>query len=228
MAGFRWAVATGSRFVSGTYEPFKTEAIERVLRPGNAVVDVGAHVGYYAALAAKRVGPTGMVVAFEPRPLNLRFLRRHVEWNGLQNVRIIEAGVGDRSGTASFDTRAGTGTGHLAEGGDLLVTTVRLDDLYRDGEIPRVDFLKIDVEGGEVGVLRGARELIAAERPIILVATHGEEIHRQVIQLLDEHRYRHHVLDAGASSGDTEVLAEPAERRPGAGTTNPSGTRPSS
>jgi FkbM family methyltransferase len=211
LAGMHWAIVTGSRFVSGTYEQFKTEAIVEVLKPGDAVVDVGAHVGYYTALASKLVGPTGTVIAFEPRPLNLRFLRQHVEANRLDNVRVVEAGVGDRRGPAAFDSRTGTGTGHLADDGDLIVDAVRLDDLYRDREIPRANFLKIDVEGGELGVLRGALELVRAERPVILVATHGEELHRQVVRLLADLDYDHEVLDTGGRSGDTEVLATPRQ-----------------
>jgi FkbM family methyltransferase len=209
LKGFRWSPVTGSRFISGTYEAFKTQAYLDVLQPGGVVVDVGAHVGYYAALASMLVGPEGRVVAFEPRPLNLRFLKRHAQANRLHNIEIVEAGVAARSGEASFDTSYGTGTGRLAEGGDLPVRTVRLDDFFRDGELPRVDFLKIDVEGGEVDVLKGGSDLIHDQLPVILVATHGHALHEEVVRFLDDLGYRHRVLDAGGSSGDTEILAIP-------------------
>ncbi|MQA92085.1 MAG: FkbM family methyltransferase [Gemmatimonas sp.] len=209
LAGYRWAAATGSRFISGTYEPYKTRVFLDVIRPGEVTVDVGAHVGYYVALAAKLVGAEGKVVAFEPRPLNLRFLKQHVCANHLDNVEIVEAGVADRSGTAKFDTGFGTGTGRLAEGGDLTVPTVSLDDFFHRGDLSRVGFLKIDVEGGEVDVLNGGAEMIRDQLPVILVATHEDRLHENVIGFLDDLGYRHRVLDAAGSSGDTEVLAMP-------------------
>ncbi|MEX2571870.1 MAG: FkbM family methyltransferase [Gemmatimonadota bacterium] len=212
LAGYRWSAATGSRFVTGTYEPSKTRAYLDHLRPGETVVDVGAHVGYYAILAAKLVGPEGRVVAFEPRPLNLRFLRLHLRLNGVANVELHEAGVAASSGRSAFDTRTGTGTGRLAADGDLDVRTISLDELYQGGELVRVDFLKIDVEGGEMEVLRGAHTLIRETMPSILVATHGDDLHRAVTELLDELGYSQRVLDAQGRSGDTEILAIPPSR----------------
>lgn len=209
MAGLRWGLGTGSRFVSGTYEPFKTQAYLDSVKPGDVVFDVGAHVGYYVALASQQVRPTGQVIAFEPRPLNLRFLKRHIRWNGLTNVQVLEVAVASEPGNASFDTRTGTGTGRLSTGGDLLVQTVSLDDLRRRGDLPAPDLLKVDVEGGELGVLNGAVETIRDSKPIILVATHDATIHAEVTAFLDRLGYEWRVLDTQGRSGDTEILAKP-------------------
>ncbi|MEX0912339.1 MAG: FkbM family methyltransferase, partial [Gemmatimonadota bacterium] len=100
----------------------------------------------------------------------------------------------------------------LAADGDLDVRTISLDELYQGGELVRVAFLKIDVEGGEMEVLRGAHTLIRETMPSILVATHGDDLHRAVTELLDELGYSQRVLDAQGRSGDTEILAIPPSR----------------
>lgn len=210
LAGLRFSVACGARIASGTFEDYKTRGLLEHVRPGQTVFDVGAHVGYYTALCSKLVGPAGRVVAFEPRPVNVRLWRLHAECNGLANAALIEAAVGDREGRARFETRTGTGTGHVAAEGDLEVRMLRLDDLVARGEAPAPGFLKIDVEGGEVAVLEGARETIRAARPAMLVATHGEALHSAVTAILGANGYSWTVLDPGVAHGDVELLALPA------------------
>ena len=111
LQGRRWVVASGSRFIRGTYEPLQCAAFERLVRPGHVVFDVGAHVGFYTVLSSSLAGPAGRVVAFEPLPANLRYLRRHLALNGCANVTVVPICVGDREGTARFDDSGGTGVG---------------------------------------------------------------------------------------------------------------------
>jgi FkbM family methyltransferase len=212
LKGKRWCAAAGIRFIRGTYEEYKTNAYLRYLHGGDVVYDVGAHVGYYTALAATITGEGGKVYAFEPRPANFSYLKRHVRVNGLANVTPIEASVGSREGTARFDNETGTGTGHVDANGRLTVKMVCLDELHARGEIPLPDFLKIDVEGGETDVLKGAVAVIEQGRPVILVATHGDDQHAFVEAFLTERSYVYHVLDQGGAKGDIEILALPAEK----------------
>jgi FkbM family methyltransferase len=178
MQGQRWVVATGSRFIRGTYEPVQSAAFVRLVRPGDVVFDIGAHVGFYSVLSSRLAGPAGRVVAFEPLPGNLRFLRRHLALNACANVMVLEVCVGERSGTARFDDSHGTGVGHLSSGGALDVQVRALDELIAAGELPVPDLIKMDVEGAEVRVLQGAEQVLRASRPTLIVSTHGEELDR--------------------------------------------------
>ena len=70
------------------------------------VFDIGAHAGYYTLIASKLVGGSGHVVAFEPAPRNLRYLRRHLSLNHVSNVTVLEVAVSDRAGVGRFDVGA--------------------------------------------------------------------------------------------------------------------------
>jgi len=212
LKGEKWIAATASKFILGTYEPFKTAAYLQNLHEGDVVYDVGAHVGYYAAIAATLVGKRGQVFAFEPRPLNIIYLKRHIQVNQMSNVQVIEACVGDKSRQCRFETRTGTGTGHISEQGDITVDMVCLDELFSEGELPKPNFIKIDVEGGEVLVLEGARRVIQESQPIILVATHSDSKHKFVTDFLDSFGYKYRILDKKGGSGDTEILALPKKQ----------------
>ena len=209
LKGARWAATSGMRFVRGNFEPYKTDALLEALRCGDVVLDVGAHVGYYTVIAARAVGQEGRVAAFEPRPMTARFLRRNVELNSLSNVRVYEAAVGEQAGTAWFEGRTGTGTGHLAARGDIEVPVLVLDELVESGELPPPSLIKIDVEGGELDVLNGAMRTLNAHRPVLLLATHGETLHRDCLAMLERLQYKWRILDPGGESGDIEILAWP-------------------
>jgi FkbM family methyltransferase len=212
LQGKKWSIATGVNFIKGNYEAFKTKAVVASLKPGDIVFDVGAHVGYYSATAALLVGPGGRVFSFEPRPGNIRLFERHMRVNHFANVTLTKSGVGRTNGTARFDARTGTGTGHLADDGNLEISIVALDDWVQRVSAPLPDFLKIDVEGGEIGVLEGGEALIARAKPIILVATHGEKPHAFVLSFLARHGYTYRELDHEGHSGDVELLASPPSR----------------
>ena len=205
----RWVAASGTAFIRGSYESFKTEAYQRSVEAGDVVYDIGGHVGYYAVVASVLAGESGRVFTFEPRPLNIAYIKKHVRANRLSNIEVIEAAVSDSSGSARFESRTGTGTGRLSAGGDLEVRTVVLDDLIDGSRYPPPDFVKIDIEGGEVCALRGMERSISSYRPKLLVATHGDEEHSFVLDFLERHDYDYEVLNEDAPRGDTEILAIP-------------------
>ena len=86
-------VITPSMLAYGTWEPVETSLLLDNLRPGDTVIDVGANVGYYTLLAARKVGPRGKVVAFEPDPESFSFLKRNVKANGFTNVVLEQKGL---------------------------------------------------------------------------------------------------------------------------------------
>jgi FkbM family methyltransferase len=164
-------------------------------------------------LASQAVGPSGRVFAFEPRPVNVLCLRRHLRLNRCDNVEILQVCVGNRSGGALFDTRCGTGRGRLSASGNLQVETVTLDELVTSGTLPPPSFIKIDVEGAEKMVLEGAGEVVRRHKPAFAVSTHSEELHLQCAEILSAQSYR--LRPVGGSEGESELLALP-EWRPAA------------
>lgn len=168
-----------------TWNPDEYSAFKQVLRPGHLAFDIGANVGCYTVLFGQLVSPGGRVFAFEPSPRAVEGLTRHIALNHLDHVAVsIPSAVADREGVADFILVGSTGMDHLrarhpapgtldpapgtlhpARGTSELtsVTVVTLDDFCaREGLRP--DFVKIDVEGAELAVLRGARRTIQAAR----------------------------------------------------------------
>src|SRR6266436_706615 len=98
-AGMRWIVGSSTHGCwLGSYEYEKRKLFEELVGPGDVVYDIGAHVGFYTLLASVLVGHTGRVVAFEPSPRNLAYLRRHLAMNRLNNVTVVEGAVYDHDG----------------------------------------------------------------------------------------------------------------------------------
>jgi FkbM family methyltransferase len=154
----------------GTYELPKQNLLERLVRPGMTVYDVGAQAGFYTLCLSRMVGETGRVFAFEPFADNVHNLVEHVRMNTLRNVRIVQAAVGGSSEVRAFTTDRGACQNGLAgEDAALLVSTVSLDSL----SLPPPDLIKMDIEGGESEALRGSRRILSEHRPIVLVALHG-------------------------------------------------------
>jgi len=212
LKGMRWIVGAGNHGCwLGSYEYDKRQLFERAVTPGSVVFDVGAHAGYYTLLASVLVGPRGHVVAFEPLKQNLAYLHEHLRLNRIGNVTVIDAAVSDAPGTASFRQGPQTYTGRLESDGDAIVRTVSLDQLTRAGEIPPPDLLKVDVEGSELRVLRGAQSILATARPMIFLETHGAEMHQTCSSLLESSGYTFRPI--GTKAPPRDLLAFPAERR---------------
>jgi FkbM family methyltransferase len=159
--GERVRLSPGYRFV--TWNPAEYEAFRAAASPGGVALDVGANVGAYALLFGRWVRPGGRVYAFEPAPDAFDGLERHVELNHLTDVVTpVRAAVSDRSGSAALLADGVAGTNRLASASESSanrVETVSIDDFCaREGVVPTL--IKIDVEGAELDVLRGARETI--------------------------------------------------------------------
>lgn len=208
LRGCWWAVdAAPHSFWLGVYEHEKMRAFASRIAEGDVIYDVGAHAGIYALLAARRVGRTGRVVAFEPQPGNLHHLLRHIRINHIENVTVIRAAVADRDGRAQFLEGPTSGMGRLGAAG-LEVEVVSLDQLHASGQIPPPKVIKIDVEGGEHDVLVGARHLLGTG-PTIFLATHGRAEHDRCCRQLGLLGYVLTALDAENLGEASEIMAEP-------------------
>lgn len=149
------------------FEPQETELVDELSRKGGTCLDVGANVGFYTCLMGLRVGRGGSVHAFEPEPRNVERIRTNVALNDLEEtVRIHEHAVSDRAGRSVFhrhdEVHSGWGSleRHPRHREELQVEAVTLDGFLGEEEIDEVDLLKIDVEGSELRVLRGARSAL--------------------------------------------------------------------
>jgi FkbM family methyltransferase len=130
--------------------------LERYLRPGDVFVDVGANVGGFTLKASSIVGERGTVFSIEAHPKTIRYLRGNLELNSAKNVRVFQTAVGDRKGVVHFTTQRCDDANHVSESG-VEVPICTLDSLIPD--VP-VRLLKIDVEGFELFVLRGAERVL--------------------------------------------------------------------
>lgn len=207
LRGKRWMARSSNHGCwFGSYEAAKQRKVMELVRPGMVCWDVGANVGFYTLLLAELVGPRGRVLAFEPVSRNIELLRRHVEMNGYRNVTIFPCALGDFDGEAGFDSGPNASMGHVTAGGPLKVPCSRADTLLAAGEVEAPDVVKIDVEGAEADVLRGARGAME-KRPMMLLATHGKTPHRACLDLLAASGYKISSLDGGSPEGTDEVLA---------------------
>jgi len=169
------------------------------IKPGDVAIDIGAHFGLYAMAMAHAVTTRGQVIAFEPDRENLGILKRHLTINGLTGiVEVVESAVGDEVGELNFSGDRSS-VSRLAAAEDKITSTVKvtkLDTYFRDRA---VDIIKMDVEGYEARVLKGAAELLAdpKRRPRLLfiemhphiwaaTGTSRDEI-LQLVERLDYH-----------------------------------------
>lgn len=174
LRGARWTVGAGTHgYWLGTYEADKQRQFQEHCRPGQCVYDIGANLGFYTLLASRLVGKTGRVISFEPFPQNVAKIEKHVALNQNGNVTVVPVAVSDAEGTAHFQTGSASEMGRLSETGTLTVHTVSLDTRVDRGDWPVPDVLKIDVEGAESRVLKGAARLLATRHPAIILACHG-------------------------------------------------------
>lgn len=195
----------------GTYEREQTALFREVIRPGDVVFDVGAHVGYYTLLAVRLVGPAGQVIAFEPEPRNAYFLEKHLRANRCSRATVVQSAVGDHEGTVRFEHGTGTGTGRVSANGSLAVPIVSLDGFLQQRPLD-CHAVKIDVEGGEMAVLRGGERLLRTQRPVIFLSTHGPAVHRDCIAFLRASGYALEPIVGTDLASTTEIFCQATPR----------------
>jgi FkbM family methyltransferase len=166
-------------YVGQSYEEDVMRIINLYLKPGDVFVDAGANVGIFTAYASRTVGKSGHVIAFEAHPLTSGILADNVALNRLTNVTVVAAALGDKAGELKITyARADPGSTHVAtrqqSAEDVVVPVVTLDAALQERGVVRADYLKIDVEGFELQVLKGAIDTIM-RNPTIMVQTEVEE-----------------------------------------------------
>jgi FkbM family methyltransferase len=158
----------------GSFEKHFAELFSGLVRPGDRCLDVGANIGVHTVRLARLAGPDGEVIGFEPDPGLVRRARRNIELNGLGNARVIEAAASEQPGEMRLyrpgprDTNRGRASvlrhPHLT-GAAATVPVVTIDGVCAGAPVA---LIKIDVEGHEAAVVRGAADTIAAHAPAIV------------------------------------------------------------
>jgi len=175
------------------------------LRSNDTVFDVGANVGYYSVIASKIIGTKGTVIAFEPVVRNLHYLYKHVELNNLRNVMILPFACSDTSSFETFSFGFSSAEGHLIQSNSNImqkfdpesvafVCTITIDDFVDNtGVGPSV--IKIDVEGAELSVLKGAERTLSTVKPKIFLSVHTSELEIECQRYLSKIGYQYKLLD---------------------------------
>jgi FkbM family methyltransferase len=175
----------------GEFSDPEVDVMAKTVRPGDTVIDVGANVGALTVAMARLVGPTGRVIAFEPQPETASLLERNAAQNGLDNVEIHRCAAGDKlREVIAMPNLAEVGHknyGGVALGkGERSVTTETIDDM----KLESVSFIKIDVEGMERQVIKGARETIKRCRPFLYVENDRPEHSNRLVSDIVDLGYR--------------------------------------
>lgn len=213
----------------GEWSPGDAAVLRPYLRPGAIVLDVGANIGTLSLFLAGAVGPGGRVVAFEPVEATYRLLVTNLALNGLRQVEAHRAAVGATPGEVhvpvlDLERPGNFGAAALgAAGTGCAVPAVTIDGL----RLPACDLIKADVEGHEGAVLAGARETIAAHRPVLLLENEEPSLSGALVADLLALGYRlwwhspplfrpdnafGHPVDVFPGLGSLNLLALPAER----------------
>jgi FkbM family methyltransferase len=189
--------------------PLVVDSREHAPQPGEVALDVGANIGAVTCWMAARVGATGRVVAFEPDPDNLAVLRRNLAANQADPVTVVDRGAWDSEGELEFHAAGAYTSSFLrtdyVERDPGRYRTVRVPVTTIDAEAdrqvwPRVDVIKMDIEGSEGPALRGARRTLERFHPRLIVETHlvqGRSTRDEVMHLLAAAGYRHIVERPG-------------------------------
>ncbi len=199
------------------YEP-EVMLLERFLRPGMVFVDGGANTGVFTFTAARLVGPTGRVLAFEPGAACFAALEASRALNQFSQVKVWKAALSDRSGTAKlyhcWGQENAFSLGQEENATFDEVATITLDEAAAAEQLPRVDFIKLDVEGAEELVLRGADKVLQQWRPMVLFEVNAEASRRLKLspdgacQVLRQHGYQLLALDDELKLHPTNSLPE--------------------
>jgi FkbM family methyltransferase len=194
----------------GLYELDTARVLARILKPGDHFVDCGANIGYFTLMAARLVGPTGRVDAFEPDPVNRARLEEHLRMNGSPSSVTVQAvALSDQDGWATLyhpsDAARNHGEASLfapagVKADSYTVPLARLDRLV--SAAPRL--VKMDIEGAELAAIGGMTELLKGERPPELIVEHNPASassagHRpgDLLRALQKHRERYRAYWVG-------------------------------
>jgi FkbM family methyltransferase len=200
----------------GFHEPRITRLIAREVSAGSVALDVGHMLGYFSLLMARRTGPGGAVHAFDPDPRAHRRLRENISRNSMHWIKANLLALGDHAGTARFGIHERIGWSSTKEVKEFSnwtsVPIQTLDSYVAEHEIDpaRISVIKVDAEGGELEVLEGARDTLAAGGPHVVVEVIPHRPGERANEILEYMKGLGYKADAPAGGVGGEVIFTPA------------------
>lgn len=182
------------RYFPADYERENFDFLFQHCEEGHTILDIGAHIGLFSTIAAKKAGQSGKVYAFEPAPATIPVLHQTIRINGLRrNVVPVQQAMGAETGHITFyvsNDEADNSNSLVAYKEDRKLNGVKvemntIDNFVQERQIRRVNFLKIDVEGAEFDTLHGGIETFKRFRPYFILAIHPEPIQKKGDSLND-------------------------------------------
>jgi FkbM family methyltransferase len=209
----------GGKLIFVFRENYESELnyLETILSEGKTFVDIGANLGIYTLVACRMVGRSGRVIAFEPSLQSFPTLKENILLNGFTNVQAFRIALSDKTGEAFLYHGEDPGKNSLGSdpGGESrgeTVATLPLDEALHQASVKGVDVIKMDVEGAELLVLRGATRVITLHRPTVLFEMNPEASRRlgfsphAVWDLLANSGYEFFVLKQDGSLSALEAM----------------------
>jgi FkbM family methyltransferase len=178
----------------GLYEPETAAFLCDQFRKDMTFLDIGSNAGYFTLLGSKCVGEVGITISFEPITLNCTIIESHLQANKINNVKVERLAISDTTGEVKFNVEKNNENSHISNviithaESDLrevlIVKTLTLDEYIETHKI-KPDVIKIDDEGSEVAVLRGALECLRVYKPTCIISLHSKECPDGCIEILD-------------------------------------------
>lgn len=178
-------------YFKGWHEFFTSAVINKYVKKGMTVLDVGAHIGWSSLFMAKRVGPKGKVIAFEPSKVYKKLLEDNISLNQYKNIEVFEKALTDKDEDQNIQKSKVMGSSEVSS-----VPCLTFDTFFQSMSPVKIGFVKIDIEGFEMDCLKGMSNFIQTEKPKITIEIHGSFLKefgqsaRNVIDFLEEHSYR--------------------------------------
>jgi FkbM family methyltransferase len=199
---------------AGEFDPEEETAVFLpLLREGMTVLDIGANVGFFSLLIAQRVGKTGRVYAFEPVPSIFARLKENIALNGFENIVPVQIAISSSSGRANMAVYHGSSSLFRRVSGEVVEVPIeRLDDFVEGEGIERVDAIKLDVEGAELHVIRGADKTIRRFKPIMMVEINPDTLKaagttpQELFDAIVSYGYKAHVIRKGKAVPVTQPV----------------------
>jgi FkbM family methyltransferase len=207
LKGCKWI--KGSHNISvliGTYEKSQSNRFFKEAKKAPIFWDLGSHVGYYSMLFAKS-NPSGKIFAMEPLERNILLYHENMRLNAIQNYSLFSVAVSDSFGKLSFNTATTSVAGRLTESGDKQVDVIRLSKWIEENKIEVPHLIKMDIEGEEFKVLVDLKEVLLKHKPVLFLSTHGREVHKNCVDLLNTCGYSLKSLDAEDLESAKELMA---------------------
>jgi FkbM family methyltransferase len=207
-----------SRYIIGNYESNLANTRQSEVIQGKRFIDIGANAGYFSLLASRYGEPFKIHIAIEPMPGNIDLLKNHLEINDINNVIIEQIAISDKEGVIEFSNSDNLAANTYKKESTMFnnktitVKTIDLNTFAIQNKLDDNCFIKIDVEGAELDVLKGGLTYLKTFKPKLLLATHDchvKNVKKDCLDILESIGYKYVVLDDIKIDGQEDFLCIP-------------------